>query len=221
MKKKVFGIIILAAITLGISAPVVHATTGKKVTLGTSISELNDTELKQVASEISVSTDELENLDENLELAMNNLENTKLNSMSRSCNVQVPVSENLYLEMTLEQADTFSLLRATYNRTVSSTLSLKNILGKTVVTLKGVGVFQTNGSTARPIDAYGSYSGFLWSLSSKTASKGSTAYNAYVRVAFKGSLNIGVSSVNVTIQSFNKSTTIYCNALGKYAASWN
>lgn len=51
--------------------------------------------------------------------------------------------------------------------------------------------------------------------------KGTTAYNAHVRIGFKGSLNIGVSSVNVTIQSFNKSATIYCNAAGKYSASWN
>jgi hypothetical protein len=152
---------------------------------------------------------------------MNNLKNINLDNFSRSNSIQVSVSENLYLEMTLEQDETIPLLRAIYNRTVTSTLSLKNILGHTVVTLKGVGVFQTNGSTSRPIDAYGSYSGFLWSLSSKTASKGTTAYNAHVRIGFKGSLNIGVSSVNVTIQSFNKSATIYCNAAGKYSASWN
>ncbi len=221
MKRKVFGSIILAVATLVLSVPVVNAATGKNDTQAVAISELNSSELEQVALEISVSKTELENLNENLELAMSNLKNLNLDNFSRSNSVQVPVSENLYLEMTLEHKETLPLLRATYHRTVTSTLSLRNILGYTVVTLTGVGVFQTNGSTSRPIDAYGSYSGFLWSLSSKTASKGTTAYNAYVRIGFKGSFNVGISSINVTIQSFNKNTTIYCNAVGKYSAYWD
>lgn len=73
------------------------------------------------------------------------------------------------------------------NGTVSSRLSIKNILEYTIITLKGVGVFQTKVSTSRPIDVYDSYSKFSWSLSSKTASKDAPAYNSYVQVGFKDS----------------------------------
>jgi peptidoglycan hydrolase CwlO-like protein len=66
MKRKIFGSIILAAITLGISAPAVNAATETNDTQAVAISELNRSELEQVASEISVSKTELENLDENL-----------------------------------------------------------------------------------------------------------------------------------------------------------
>lgn len=66
---------------------------------------------------------ELKNLNENLELAMSNFKNINLNNLSRSNSMQVPVSENLYLEMTIEQEEMVPLLRAIYNRTISFTLS--------------------------------------------------------------------------------------------------
>lgn len=37
---------------------------------------------------------------------------------------------------------------------------------------------------------------------------------------FSGKFNVEISPVNMTIQSFSYSCTIYCNAKGKYSASW-
>ncbi|MBO1102233.1 hypothetical protein [Enterococcus hirae] len=223
MKKKIFGFVLLVISVCGTMAPSVNATTTitEKGLTSISISTLSSSGMNTFSDELSVKPEELKELEKNIEVAMRSLEELNDSSINRSNSKRVPVSENLYLEMTLEDNELPTMLRATYNRTITSTLQLKNLLGHTIVTLKGVGVFQINGSTSKPIDAYGSYSGVLWSLSSKSASKGATAYNAYVRVNFKGSLNIGISSISVTIQSFNKSATIYCNANGGYSSSWN
>lgn len=112
------------------------------------------------------------------------------------------------------------LTKATYDRTITSTLKLKNIFGGTVVTLKAVGVFRTNGSTSKPIDAYGTHSAIVWNVTTKKAVKGSSAYNAYVRNTFTGKFNIGIDPVNMTVQSFTYTCTTYCNAKGVYSASW-
>ncbi len=219
LKKKIYSLIIFF-IGLFIAVPSVNATIEKNL-LPTSFASLDENGLNALSTKLSVTVEELKNLENNVELAMHHLEKQNAKNFNHANHQIVPVSKNLYLETSLEEETRSAMLRATYNRTITSTLKLKNLLGHTIVTLKGVGVFQTNGSSSKPIDAYGSYSGILWSLSSKSASKGATAYNSHVRVNFKGSLNIGISSVSVTIQSFNKSAIIYCNANGGYTHSWN
>ena len=101
--------------------------------------------------------------------------------------------------------------RTVYHTTAGSIGRLKNLLGKTVVTLKAYGVFERNGKISKPIDAYGTYSAVVWNVTNKKAIKGKAAYNAYVRNTFTGKLNIGTDKVHMTLESFKYSCTTYCN----------
>ena len=180
------------------------------------ISQLSPDQVEQVSNELSVTPEEIVSLEENLAVAFDSLDTSLKND-------EVRVSENLILEVTTEQVPSLqqNMLRSTiYTRTIRTTLSLKNIVGGTVVTLSSYGVFDTNGSTSKPLDAYGTYSGFLWSLDYISSYKSSTIYNAYVRNTYKGSLNIGAGDISVTIQSFNKTGVVYCNAVGTNSGYW-
>lgn len=191
------------------------------------ISQLSDEELSTVAEKLEIDVEELKDLenivDEGIEKLDSSLEEDSV-QISDNLILESEVSEEAvlvpnYLATSVSEDNAVSA-RAVYSRTVTSTLSLKNILGKTVVTLKSVGVFTTNGKTSTPTDAYGSYTGALWKLGSKKSVKGSKAYEANVRTAFTGELNVGIDPVHVTIQSFKKSGTVYCNAVGKYRSVW-
>ena len=175
-------------------------------------------EVQALMEEYDVTKHEAENIVDNMESAIEQLPELELGET-----VVLPVSENLILEATLEDNGipiVSPLARSTYSRTVTSTLQLKNIVGATIVTLRGVGVFTTNGSTSRPTDAYGSHSALVWNVTNTSSSRGATAYNANVRVSFSGQFNIGVAPVSMTVQSFSKSVTIYCNAVGATSATW-
>lgn len=170
-----------------------------------------------VAEELGISLNEAENLEQNLNKAVVQLPNLEVGDSAT-----VPVSENLVLEAeTHDDGQIMNpLTKATNDRTITATLKLKNIFGGTVVTLTAVGVFRTNGSTSKPIDAYGTHSAIVWNVTAKKAVKGSSAYNAYVRNTFTGKFNIGIDPVNMTVQSFTYTCTTYCNAKGVYSASW-
>ncbi len=119
---------------------------------------------QSVAEELNITVDEAENLEQNLDKVVAQLPDLEVGE-----SVTVPVSENLVLEAeTFDEGQTLNQLnRATYDRTITSTLKLKNIFGGTVVTLKAVGVFRTNGSTSKPIDAYGTHSAIVWNVTSR------------------------------------------------------
>lgn len=67
----------------------------------------------------------------------------------------------------------------------------------------------------------GDYSGILWKLSNTSSAKGGQAYRAWARNSFSGELNFGIDPINLTIQSFSKSGTVYCNAHGSTSSEWN
>lgn len=176
--------------------------------------------VSEIDEKYSITEDEVLQMNANVKNAL-----ARANEISAQTNADdattktIPVSENLVLVITTEE--TPSLARTTYQGTITSTLELKNILGGTVVTLKSVGVFQTNGSTSIPVDAYGSYSSLVWNVASTASVLGSTAYNAWVRNGFSGEFNIGIDPVSMTIQSFSYNCKIYCNAVGTYSATWS
>lgn len=179
----------------------------------------NENQIEELSQTYSVPEEELEDLPDNLEMAVKSVPDLEIGE-----EYQLPVSDNLILEVSVEDdgmplvANPF--MRATYNRTITSILKLKNIYGRTVVTLKSVGVFRTNGSTSKPIDAYGSHSAMVWNITNKSSVKGGTAYNSYVRNTFTGKFNIGIDPVSMTVQTFSYSNTIYCNTKGSYSSSW-
>lgn len=175
--------------------------------------------VSEVAEKYNITEDEVINLNTNFKNALKTANEVEAISEDGSSVKTVPVSENLVLTITTEE--TPSNTRAVYERTITSTAELKNILGGTVVTLKSVGVFRTNGSTSVPVDAYGTYSSLVWNVTTTESKLGSTAYNAWVRNGFSGEFNIGIDPVSMTIQSFSYSCKIYCNAVGTYSATWS
>lgn len=171
---------------------------------------------EEYAERYDITEDEVIHLEENLSEAKEVLKNISLEPGEEKI---IPVSEHLNLWI---ETDATPISRATtYDRTITSTLSLKNVVGVTIVTLRSVGVFRTNGSTSKPIDAYGSYDAWVWNITNSSSSLGATAYNARVRNSFSGELNIGIDPVSMTIQSFSYTCTIYCNAVGTYSTSWS
>lgn len=198
------------------------------------VSKLSHEELRTAADELSINAEELENLEENLEKALKKTGEVKINEVKK-----VQISENLFLEATLEEipSETDSLLeynsnsgidnilnntratRSTTRRTLRATYRMSNNLNKNVGNLYAHGVFRTNGSVSQPVDAYGTYSAPMWSINS-SGKKGYSTYNSYVRVSFNCKLKIGIDPVNITLQSFKTAATINCNAKGKATASW-
>lgn len=175
--------------------------------------------VSEVAEKYNITEDEVINLNANFKNALKTANEVDAISENDSSVKTVPVSENLVLTITTEE--TPSITKAVYERTITSTLELQNILGGTVVTLNSIGVFRTNGSTSVPVDAYGTYSSLVWNVATTESKLGSTAYNAWVRNGFSGEFNIGIDPVSMTIQSFSYSCKIYCNAAGKYSATWS
>jgi len=180
----------------------------------------NQDKVDEIAEEYSITIEEIENLEENLDKALEELPT----EIEIGETFEIPVSENLVLEISTKDNGlpivANDLQRATYRRTITSTLSLKNVLGWTVVSLNSVGVFSTDGTKSTPVDAYGTYSSTVWNVSTKKSVKGGATYNAYVRNSFSGKFNIGIDAISMTIQSFSYSCTIYCNAKGTYSSSW-
>ncbi len=173
-----------------------------------------ETKIEILADEYDITVDEAENLTILFDEAVDKIPDLEVGET-----VNIPVSENLYLEASV--SEDVSKTRATTSRTITSTLQLKNVLGSTIVTLKSVGVFSTNGTTSVPTDAYGNHTAIVWNVTNTSSKLGTSAYNAYVRNSFSGQFNIGIDPVSMTVQSFSKSNTIYCNAVGTYTSSWN
>lgn len=176
-----------------------------------------------IAEKYNITEDEVVNLNDNLKNALNVLNSKRTISEPDSNGVieeTIPVSENLILTITTKETSSNNLRSSVYNRTITSTLELKNIFGVTIVKLNSVGVFETNGSTSKPIDAYGTHTALVWNLSNTNSTKGSSAYNSWIRNNFSGQFNLGIDPVSITIQSFSYSCTIYCNANGSYSVDW-
>ncbi|MEK4023023.1 hypothetical protein ABEX00_00035 [Bacillus safensis] len=189
---------------------------------------------ENLAEELNISTEELNNLGTIIEDGIQKLDDEKKSD-------QVKVSENLILETSQEEtvgfvppsslAESSSTIdnmvmasaakkkKSQYVR-VKKQMKLKNILGFTVLTLNSVGVFTVNGSTSTPTDAYGTHEGTVWTVS-HSSKKSKKSAKSYVRNTFKGKLKIGIDPINMTFQSFNFSNTIYCSAKGKATSFWD
>lgn len=184
--------------------------------------------IQEFAEENDITVEEVVNLSENLTDALRKAGEDGEVVLEENEKKVIPISENLVLEISIKQdgnsdLERNSLAKATqsYERTVTSTSELKNVLGGTIVTLNSVGVFETNGRTSKPIDAYGTYDAFVWNVTNTNSDLGSEQYNAWVKNSFSGELNIGIDPVDMTIQSFGTTCKIYCNAQGTYSASWS
>ena len=182
-------------------------------------SEFKESNLEQFAEELDIEVEELLNLEENITLALDQLEKLTLSrSFTDNQKLSVQVSENLILETNSYVEE--SIARSSTRRTVTATMNLKNIYGGTVVTLTSVGVFTTNNSTVSVQDAYGSSRGKVWKINIPKGTTGGSSTSRWARNTFSGQLDIGVSPVSMTIQTFNWNNTITMNQRGSFNSVW-
>lgn len=175
--------------------------------------------VEKLTDKYHITEEEVMNLDENVNVALEKQGMIK-NSFEGNLEKKViPVSENLQLELSIQKDD--ALTKGVRQGTVTSNARIKNALGMTLITLTSVGVFQYNGSTCVPIDAYGSYVANFWNVTNTGTSLGRKAYTTWARNSFSGKVGIGIDQISVTLQSFNMSCKMTCDANAKYSAVWS
>lgn len=180
------------------------------------LTELDDAEFFK---RYGMTKDELLNFDENVTNALNKLNITRSNTDG---SLTIPVSENIYLEISTKEEVEQSIEKAVvYNRTITGTMSFKTIYDVTVLEVNSIGVFRTDGTRSTPIDAYCTYDSWVWNVTSTSSYLGSPSYNAFVRNSFSSQVNIGIEPVNMVIKTISKSSVIYCNANGVYSVNWS
>ncbi|MBQ6993801.1 MAG: hypothetical protein IJN64_04785 [Lachnospiraceae bacterium] len=183
-------------------------------------SQQRESVVAEIAEKYDITEGEILQLNSNIEKAFELADEVEAVSIQDDfIQKMVPVSENLVLVITTKENKTKA--RATRRKTITSTAELQNILGKTVITLTSVGVFQIDGSTCTPIDAYGTYTSWVWNITTTDSKLGSTSYESWVRNGFSSELNVGVDPVSMTIQTCSYTCKIYCDANGTYSVSWS
>lgn len=148
-------------------------------------------------------------------------------------NAQIQVSENLILEKTTAKIDTFSpinivnrysILATSYQTTVTSTYTLKSVVGITVATLRVQGVFLRDGSKVEAIDCTGtvstSYPGWSGDTTTESMRSGSTTGYSWAKAKFHLEYYVGIDPVGMTLQTVEMSGKVFCNPSGGYYSEW-
>lgn len=207
--RKVFALAMCFLLSLTLSVPA----------FASSSDEFTSTDVAQTAAIYGITEDEVLHLQENLEAAFSQVRGIEHQTPSNQARSQsepivIPISENLVLE--LDGGASLLPTRATDWR-VWSTYNIKSIAGITIMTYTANGVFRVSGSTVTPIDAYSSYSSFVWNVTSATNTVGSN----YTRSTFDSELNIGIDPISMTIQTFRDNCTLRCTSSGQGSWVWN
>lgn len=93
----------------------------------------------------------------------------------------------------------------------TSTMNIKNLLGITILTLKAVGIFDTDGVVTVPVNAYGSCS--TGGVSNPSNELGPRQFSSWVKVRLTG-------SVPGNFSTFDFTCTITCDANKNTTATW-
>lgn len=99
-------------------------------------------------------------------------------------------------------------------RKLTSKCDVLNKAGNSIGTIIAVGVFETNGSTSNPQDAYGFGEVKRYTIENTSNAKSSEQFNAWVRVSIKG-------VPDGPVKAFNHICVIDCDANGQKRATWN
>ena len=127
----------------------------------------------------------------------------------------IPLDNGLQLVVTLRETitTTGSPLRTSIRRTLSSESTVRSADGTKLGSITAVGVFDTNGSTSKPEDAYGYGQVKRYSIENPSNALSDEQFYAWVRVTIKG-VPVG------PVQPFSYNCTINCDANGSHSASW-
>jgi len=173
-------------------------------------------ELTRLASELSVTVDEIMNFETNLRAAFD-ISNEKVYFAQRDnfdtlSDIEVQVSENLFLTVTntieYGEADFFVVCdsrpsSAWIDFTVTSTATIRSVVGITLVEMRTFHrFFQMHGLPASPVDARGALStGLGYGTSTHSSLTGMSGNTAFARTTFNIVYAIGISPINMIIQT--------------------
>lgn len=173
-------------------------------------SEGNVSELTIAAAELGVSSEELENLDELIVEAIDQLPPVELGET-----VSAKVSENLIVESSLTTLPHRAL------GSFSGTLLFKNVWGGTVITLNAYGEFDFSNGKVSPYRGYGAGHSL-----SHTINIGRATYyyeggsSASITMPFSGGIKVGIGDVGIDLNTFNVTSKITCKANRSCTSTW-
>ena len=211
MKKKLFSVILIVAMIFSLNM----------VALAQDDTVIDASTVKDISEKYQVGIDEILHLKENLETALASHSTELCVREGERDEKIIPISDNLRLVLTLEVDNSEVQTRSGTRLTLTHRGKIDNLVGMELVSLASVGVFENDGSTCEPVDAYCSYETTLATITNTESELGSPAYNSWVRNTFEGETTYSIGPVSGTISTFSYASTITCNALGEYAATWN
>lgn len=132
------------------------------------------------------------------------------------CEQVVWISDEIRLVYTLrsEAIDDVIPFRSTIRRKLTSVCTVKNKAGDSIGTITAVGVFDTNGNTSKPQDAYGYGQVERYTIENQSNAKSSEQFYAWVRISLNG-------VPNGPVRAFSHICVINCDANGQSSATWD
>lgn len=163
-----------------------------------------------------ITEEEVKNFERNFSEAMSKIEGKEYSS---SDTIVISMSENLVVEVD----GGVSPISATSSRArvtqwhVWSTTHIKSRGGVEILTLTAHGMFDCDGSTSKPVDAYSDYVSLFWSVVDTTDEVMST----YTRSSFDSEFAIGIDPISMTIQTSRDVCVLRCTPDGVGSWRWN
>ncbi len=138
--------------------------------------------------------------------------------------VSVPVTDNIVLVLSnktaVEELDWLSPNgKGPSYKTAQAELNLIDKGGLALISLKTVGKFSYDGTTATPIQVFGVYTALLWDVSTSDFMS-NAGPSSYVTTQFTGAIKIGVDPVDMTFITFSRVGEITCDAEGRCKTTW-
>lgn len=185
------------------------------VAIAADTSETNNLSISETAQAYGITVDEIEDFESNFSEAMSKIQGKEYTSIDT---VIVPISENLIVEIDGGVSPISKNSRARVTQWhVWSTTHIKSHGGVEILTLTAHGMFDCDGSTAKPVDAYSDYVSLFWSVVDTTDEVMST----YTRSTFDSEFAIGIDPISMTIQTSRDVCVLRCTPDGVGSWRWN
>lgn len=169
----------------------------------------NVSKLEATAEKLNVSVEELENLDELILEAIEQLPTVEMGET-----VSVKISENLIAES--------SLMNSPY-RFIGSTnhsLEFKNIWGGTVIKLTAYGEFDFGNGTVQAYRGYGTSHALAHTVNIGSATYSGGGSSATISMPFSGAIKLGVGDIGMDLNTFNVTSKITCKSNQTCTGTW-
>lgn len=186
------------------------------IAMAADTSEANKISASETAQAYGITVDEVENFEANFSAAMSKIRGKEYSSHDT---VIVPISENLIVEIDggVSPIPTIKSRARVTQWHVWSTTHIKSHGGVEILTLTAHGMFDCDGSTAKPVDAYSDYVSLFWSV----VDTNDEVMSTYTRSTFDSEFAIGIDPISMTIQTSRDVCVLRCTPDGVGSWRWN